>query len=155
MTTEREALKPVHDLKTWPPYFAALLDGRKTFEIRENDREFQVGDMLRLREWDPASSEYTGREMMRVVSYIMSGGQFGLDQRCVVLALATPPAGPVVWVACRANGDLRAREVDARTGEPFGPVYDLPHPFHVLGAVLAPGECKRVRLVPVEGTDGP
>ena len=35
-----------HELKVVPPYFAALLDGRKTFEVRANDRAYQVGDTL-------------------------------------------------------------------------------------------------------------
>ena len=66
-----------HDLKTWPEYFAAVLDGSKTFELRSNDRGFSVGDLLRLREWDPETSAYTGREVTRSVSYLLPGPDFG------------------------------------------------------------------------------
>jgi Domain of unknown function (DUF3850) len=42
-----------HTLKTWPEFFGPINDGTKTFEIRANDRNFQVGDELRLREFKP------------------------------------------------------------------------------------------------------
>lgn len=31
-----------HELKTWPPYFAAILDGLKTWEYRRDDRPYKV-----------------------------------------------------------------------------------------------------------------
>lgn len=42
-----------HSLKIWPQYYARVKDGTKTFEIRENDRGFQRGDIVELLEWDP------------------------------------------------------------------------------------------------------
>jgi hypothetical protein len=42
-----------HELKIWPQFFRAVLNGSKTFELRKNDREFQSGDEVVLREWDP------------------------------------------------------------------------------------------------------
>jgi hypothetical protein len=50
-----------HELKTWPKYFAAVRSGQKRFEIRRNDREFKVGDILVLREFDPEDDAYTGQ----------------------------------------------------------------------------------------------
>ena len=40
----------IHELKVQPPYFEALRDGTKTFEVRRNDRAFQRGDRLKLTE---------------------------------------------------------------------------------------------------------
>lgn len=74
-----------HDLKTWPAYFAAVERGHKTFEIRENDRGFAVGDILLLREWVPPPLDldgttlvgggYTGRSCTRTVTYLTDFGQ--------------------------------------------------------------------------------
>lgn len=42
-----------HQLKVIPPYFDEVASGRKTFEVRKNDRAYQRGDILELREWHP------------------------------------------------------------------------------------------------------
>lgn len=83
-----------HELKTWPDYFVAVLEGRKKFEARRNDRNFQVGDRLRLNEWEPADSihsslgEYTGRVVEVEVTHILhgsDGNKFGVvDGFCVM-----------------------------------------------------------------------
>lgn len=71
-----------HDLKSWPEFFGPILSGAKTFELRKNDRGYKVGDLLRLREYEPVIGEwdnrhgagtYTGREIVKRVSYIMDG----------------------------------------------------------------------------------
>ena len=57
--------------KTWPEYFQQILDGDKTFELRLADFACDVGDVLVLREWDPATKEYTGRELSKKVTYVL------------------------------------------------------------------------------------
>lgn len=41
-------MRTVHDLKTISWSWDAVMDGSKTFELRRNDRNFQVGDWLNL-----------------------------------------------------------------------------------------------------------
>ena len=48
-----------HELKIWPQYYARVKDGSKTFEIRKNDRGFQSGDTVELREFDPKAANPT------------------------------------------------------------------------------------------------
>ena len=74
-----------HELKTWPEYFGAVLSGEKTFEIRNNDRDFQVGDVLALREWCPDIGKYTGRALDVCVTYITGHEQ---PDGQVVMAIA-------------------------------------------------------------------
>ena len=63
-----------HNLKCWPVPFAAIAKGIKTYEIRKNDRDFEVGDILILREWVPEDEKlwahYTGKSVVRVINYI-------------------------------------------------------------------------------------
>lgn len=71
-----------HDLKCWPEYFEAIHDGRKTFEVRKNDRGYQAGDILDLHEWDPKAhsllqtqpglGRFTGRTARFRVGYVLS-----------------------------------------------------------------------------------
>lgn len=56
--------------KVWPEYFQQILDGKKTFELRLHDFEIREGDTLVLREWDPATKDYTGRKLSRTVGYV-------------------------------------------------------------------------------------
>lgn len=71
-----------HDVKIWPQYLDAIVDGRKTYEIRKNDRGYQVGDQLLLREWDPGSETYSSRTVLAEVTYMSS-----ISQDQVVLAI--------------------------------------------------------------------
>lgn len=75
-----------HDLKCWPIYFQMVDDLMKQFEIREvRDRNFEVGDTLLLREWEPAKEAYTGRRCRRLVTYITD---FQQKPGFVVMSLA-------------------------------------------------------------------
>lgn len=87
----------VHELKSWPDYFAPILDGSKNFEVRINDRGFNVGDIVRLREYDDRKGIYTGREIKKKITYILAGiGQggiaplAGIHSKYCVLALSEP-----------------------------------------------------------------
>lgn len=60
-----------HKLKTWPIFFDDVKYMAKKFEIRKNDRNFQVGDVLRLEEYDPIRG-YSGDWLDVRVNYIVS-----------------------------------------------------------------------------------
>lgn len=63
-----------HDLKILPQYFQAVAEGRKTFEIRKDDRGFQAGDTVRLYEVAGAGFQKgvkpTGRECTAKIGYV-------------------------------------------------------------------------------------
>jgi hypothetical protein len=114
----QEGAARVHELKCWPVYFQDVRSGRKNFEVRENDRGFRVGDVLRLREWDP-SRGYSGEEERRVVTYVLESGLF-VAEGYVVLALAEPGRStsdrPLEAVAS-ADPELALRAISQRITE--------------------------------------
>jgi hypothetical protein len=63
----------IHLLKTWPDQFEAMARGEKEFENRIDDRDFMVGDILVLREYDPSrvTNSYSGRYLVRIVTYLI------------------------------------------------------------------------------------
>ena len=88
------AQRQTHELKTWPSCFAAVKAGNKPFDVRENDRNFQVGDQLILREFEPESEQYTGQAVTRWVSYVLQGGAFGVQDNWCVLGFSDLPPIP-------------------------------------------------------------
>lgn len=68
-----------HELKCWPAYFADVATGRKSFEVRKNDRDYRLGDVLLLREFDPDKGIYTGDICGREIVYVLDDPQFVKD----------------------------------------------------------------------------
>lgn len=66
-------MSAIHKLKIRPEYFKAVSSGEKKFEIRKNDRDFNVGDFLVLREY---TNECTGRQTIFKVTYILADPEF-------------------------------------------------------------------------------
>jgi hypothetical protein len=90
ITAMQESHNQTHALKVWPQFWDDLEAERKTFEIRRDDRGgFHVGDILFLYEWDPVTEKYTGRQTSRVITYVLTGGQFGLAEGYVAMAIET------------------------------------------------------------------
>ena len=85
----------VHNLKTVNPHYYLLSTGEKTFEIRKNDRDFQVGDLLHLEEYiyvDPirpsSGGKFTGTSMYRKITHILDGEKWGIMPGYVVMSLS-------------------------------------------------------------------
>lgn len=58
-------------LKSWTHFFQAIKRGDKTHDLRsKKDREFHIGQILTLQEYDPWTGEYTGDEVDVQVTYV-------------------------------------------------------------------------------------
>ena len=74
-----------HELKILPNYFIEVWMGRKNFELRLDDRDYKVGDNLRLLEYH--KGEYTGYECNREIEYILRDcPEYGLKEGYVILS---------------------------------------------------------------------
>lgn len=72
--------------KILPEYFRAVKDRVKTFELRKDDSDYQVGDILKLREWD--GEKYTGNVQFRQITYILRDcPEYGLQPGFCILAI--------------------------------------------------------------------
>src|SRR5215471_21667263 len=79
-------LPRVHRVKSWPESFRAVITGRKRFEVRRDDRNYQPGDTIELREYTPNVQQlalvagggqpgtFSGRSAMYVIGYVSRGG---------------------------------------------------------------------------------
>lgn len=75
----------VHELKVQPIYFEQQIRGLKSFELRKDDRDYDAGDYLFLREY--YNEKYTGREvMLKVTSVLRNAKEFGLKRGYVILS---------------------------------------------------------------------
>lgn len=77
-------MKAKHELKIYQEYFEAVKDGRKKFEIRKNDRDYKVGDILVLLEYDKYYEAFTGEKITVEISYMPD---FPLKDDYVVLGI--------------------------------------------------------------------
>lgn len=66
----------IHELKQLTGFFEDVIDGRKTFEVRKNDRDFREGDLLALNEYGEGG--YTGRCCLVKIDYILNDPNYCL-----------------------------------------------------------------------------
>lgn len=86
-----------HTLKTDPVLFSETWDGVKKFEVRKNDRDYPIGDILVIKETRHCGEEmskgacltYTNRSVALEVISILHGKDvpYGLDDDWVVMSV--------------------------------------------------------------------
>lgn len=79
----------IHELKITPSYFEDVVHNRKKFEVRKNDRGYNLDDYLCLREYDTEYQAYSGREVVVKIIYMLEDF-VGLKENYVVLGISSP-----------------------------------------------------------------
>jgi hypothetical protein len=94
-----------HHLKCQQPYFNALWRGEKTFELRRNDRGFEVGDCLYIFEYYPQVATdkmawfacwFERRSLLYVITYILPVKTFVPQADPEMVILGIKPITPLV-----------------------------------------------------------
>lgn len=80
-------MRKQHEVKIAESYFDDVASGKKPFELRKNDRGYEEGNSLKLREFK--DGEYTGRTVEADIIYILEG-YTGLQEGYCILGIATP-----------------------------------------------------------------
>lgn len=73
-----------HEIKIESRYFEAVLSGNKTFEVRLDDRDYNVDDIVILHEFN--GIEITGRAVMVKITYILDDEFCGIKENYVVFS---------------------------------------------------------------------
>ena len=76
--------KKVHDVKLGTTFFDDVKTGRKTFELRKNDRGYKEGDTIVLHEYKDGTT--TGRTITKKIVYML-GDFTGLEDGYCILGL--------------------------------------------------------------------
>jgi len=78
-----------HELKCWASVFSEKWHNKKNWEIRLNDRNYKIGDILIEREFFPGANNGLGAfgtdEIHEEVIYILNGG-FGLQPGFIIMS---------------------------------------------------------------------
>ena len=74
--------KKVHSIKIAPMYYHDIVTGRKTFELRKNDRGYRVGDFLELMEFKAGKT--TGRVTYAIITYMLESYTGLKDGYCIL-----------------------------------------------------------------------
>jgi len=76
----------VHKLKLKQPFFDAVVNGSKTFEVRVNDRNFMQGDIVIMQEVDENAEFTTPERFINAdIGFVLSG--HGLQEGHVAFSL--------------------------------------------------------------------
>ena len=78
----------IHELKIKENYYNDIKKGIKTFELRRNDRDFQVGDMILFKVVDDNENIIKEDNEYHLITYVLKDvEEYGLDKDYCILGI--------------------------------------------------------------------
>lgn len=77
----------LHILKIEYEYYKEVQLHRKTFELRKNDRDYQVGDLIHFVNTNGKEFESGDHSVFRIVYILEDVPEYGLDKDYCILAI--------------------------------------------------------------------
>lgn len=99
MTTRRKV-----ELKTVNPHFSDVWNNLKRAELRFDDRDYSLNDILWLREYDELSETYSGRIILSLPTHILKDFEAGLKPNWVMISI-------IVVLKYNADGSINPMEM--------------------------------------------
>lgn len=81
---KEEKKTKVHTIKLAKMYYEDVKSGKKSFELRKNDRGYKQGDLLKMLEY--AEGAWTGRQIMAEVTYLLED-YAGIEEGYCIMAI--------------------------------------------------------------------
>ncbi len=75
----------LREIRIQSVYFKEILKGNLTFLVRCDNKNYKVGDVIRLKESE--INKFTGKSTLRRVSFVSKRNEFALEPSFTVLSL--------------------------------------------------------------------
>ncbi|WP_339012617.1 DUF3850 domain-containing protein [Lactococcus garvieae] len=124
----------IHELKLDIKYFEDVKSGKKNFEIRKNDRDFQIGDVLELKAYknykNGKKSHYIRHENDSVLKTYNPDRADTINVKVISITTAKTWNEPLSFIP--ANIENKVNDIITVMHDYFG-VSQLPDDYVVLG----------------------
>lgn len=80
-------MNKLHTLKIREKYLRDIEKGTKTFELRKNDREFQVNDLIRFVDTKGQNYPKSSRYLYEITYVLKNVPEYGLNEDYCILGL--------------------------------------------------------------------
>ena len=77
----------LHELKIKEEYFDSILHNLKTFELRKNDRDYKVGDLIHFVNVDNSEFKYGDLFVFQITYILKDVPEYGLDKDYCILGI--------------------------------------------------------------------
>lgn len=85
--SEQKEKSMTHEIDSYPEQFEAIKSGLKAFLWGFNNRNFRVGDKLKINEFDDKAILYTGRFVEAKITYLEVGGENGIPSDYIIMSI--------------------------------------------------------------------